>query len=161
MARADQQHWRNTLVSRSAHATLTSPCSVAGALTSPRKSPGTDSRKAITMNQGVTETETVDDSVGVDANDAQGMSSSRSSHYLVRVRRGLVWSLLAFLALRYAVIGQARLRERRCRRSEAWDLLSFSRLSRSCTPPICSDGAVHCSSCAAASRCRFVLRLSG
>jgi len=56
------------------------------------------------MNQAVTGIETVNDSAAVEANDAQGVSSSRPSHYLVRLRRGLVWSLLVFLALRYAVI---------------------------------------------------------
>jgi uncharacterized membrane protein len=54
------------------------------------------------MKQTVTGIEAVD-TTG-EANDPQGVPSSRSSHYLVRVRRGLIWSLLVLLALRYAFI---------------------------------------------------------
>jgi uncharacterized membrane protein len=56
------------------------------------------------MSQAVTGVEATDNSAAVEASDGQNVSSTGSSNYLVRVRRGLVWSLLLLLALRYAAI---------------------------------------------------------
>jgi uncharacterized membrane protein len=56
------------------------------------------------MDEAVTRIESIDDSAAVEVNDAKGVSSSRSGHYLVQLRRGLVWSLLVLLVFRYAFI---------------------------------------------------------
>jgi uncharacterized membrane protein len=60
------------------------------------------SRKVATMSQAVSGIEAVDQPAAVQANDARGAPSGSSSRYLVRIRRGLIWLLLACLVLRYA-----------------------------------------------------------